>query len=182
MIGTVNNKGDKAKIELFIPPESLKPLKDEFGNTEVDDLLRLTRDEVPSTPPYKIILDKFHIQRISENNVDKTQVIESNEFPMFFAFGEGAETHQYQLNVLDGKENMLKEDAGWLNIYEDFYKLARPHTILDYELQMSIIYSDKKINGIWYNMNFDKNSQNDKVVGASFKFFVISKERRVEIE
>ena len=47
---------------------------------------------------------------------------------------------------------------------------------------MTIIYSDKKIKGIWYNMNYDKNSENDKVVGVSFKFFVIQKKRRVSID
>lgn len=181
MIGTTNNKGDKAKIEVFIPPDSLGPLKDEFEHKTIDKLLKLNKEEVPSSPPYTITLDKFHIQRISENNVDKTQVIESNEFPMFFAFGKGAETHQYQLNVLDGKENLLGEDGNWLKIYEDFYEVMRPHTILDYELKMSIYYSDKVIHGIWYNMNYDKNSQNDKVVGVNFKFFVISKERRAEV-
>jgi hypothetical protein len=181
LIGVANKKGTKAKITLEIPEGKLKDVRDALGEQTVNDLLRLKTGELPTTGPYKIVLDKFHIQRISENNLDRTQVIESNDFPMFFAFGKGAETHQYQLNVLDGKKNMLGEDAGWLDIFEDFYDVARPHNIIDYEMEMNIIYSDRKLNGIWYNMNYDKNSQSDKVVGVAFKFFVISKERRVKV-
>lgn len=180
MKGISNNKGNKAKIELEIPTDSYLKLTDEFGGGTINDLLTMNGERI--NPPFIITLDKFHIQRISENNLDRTQVIESNEFPMFFAFGKGAETHQYQLNVLDGKENMLGEDMSWLDTYEDFYRVARPHTILDYDLTMRIYYSDRKLKGIWYNMNYDKNSQNDKVVGVSFKFFVISKKRRVTVE
>jgi len=182
MRGVSNNKGNKAKIKLTIPNKYIEDVRNDFNTEMVNNLLRLKNGTIPPNGPYTIELDKFFIQRISENNLDRTQVIESNEHPMFFAFGEGAETHQYQLNVLDGKENMLGENVDDLNYYEDFYELARPHTILDYEMEMTIIYSDKKIKGIWYNMNYDKNSENDKVVGVSFKFFVIQKKRRVSID
>jgi hypothetical protein len=179
--GTSNNKGEKAKIKLVIPNDKIENVRNDFDRKIIDELLRLKNGEIPPNGPYEIELDKFYIQRISENNLDRTQVIESNEHPMFFAFGEGAETHQYQLNVLDGKENMLGENTNDLEYYEKFYDFARPHTILDYEMEMTIIYSNKRIKGIWYNMNYDKNSQNDKVVGVSFKFFVIKKRRRTAV-
>jgi len=182
MIGvTRKDNAVKGKITLEIPQKNLETLRNRFGRTMIDNLIMMGRSTFPESGPYIITLDKFHIQRAGESNIDRNQIVESNEFPMFFSFGKGAETHDYSMQILDGGTNLLGEDADWLDTFEDFYELSRPHNILDYEMDLTIYYSDRMYRGIWFNMSYQKNAELDKVVAANFKFFVIDKARRVQV-
>jgi len=182
MIGTTRKEeGQKGKIILEIPEKNLQTLREDFGASKVDELIMMDKNIYPEEGPYYIKMDKFHIQQVSESNLDRSQIVETNEYPLFFSFGKGAETHSYSMQIIDGGRNLLGEGAHWLDLYENFYALARPHNILDYEMDFTLYYSDKMLRGIWYNMNYQKNAEMDKVVGANFKFFVIDKTKRAQV-
>lgn len=181
MIGVTRKEGTKGKIILEIPEENFQQLRDDFGQSEIDELIMMDKEKYPEEGPYFIKLDKFHIQQISESNLDRNQIVETNEFPMFFSFGKGAETHSYQMQIIDGGRNLSGQGAFWLDLYERFYELARPHNILDYNMDFTMYYADKRVRGLWYNMSYQKSSEMDKVVGANFKFFVIEKSKRAQV-
>ncbi|MFW5895111.1 MAG: hypothetical protein ACOCT9_00050 [archaeon] len=182
MIGTNKKTRKKAKIELEIPEKSLKPMRDEFGVDIINDLLMLGKNRLPEEAPYVITMNKFYLKSINRSPKDRTQIIETNEYPLFFGFGEGAELHKYSITVLaGGKENFLEESSNWIDTYEDFFTIARPHNIIDYNLRFNISYSNRSYDGLWFGMVFNENAEMDKIVGVSFNFFVTNSYEPVEL-
>lgn len=179
----VNNKTlKKATIILTIDSEKqLEKMKEKIG-TEVDELIDKLGSEETKEAPYEIIMDKFFLQRINRTPKDRYQIMETNEYPILFAYGEGAEMHQYSISVLNGSEkNLSEEDYNWLDDYELFFKIARLHNLVDFGLNLTIEYSNRIYEGLWFDMQYDENAQLDKITGANFRFFVIEKRKYPKI-
>lgn len=177
MRGVPKKTNKKATITLEIPEESLDPMREDFGAEKINNLLGDNNKK-----PYRIKMDKFFLKQINRNPKDKYQIIETNEFPILFTFGKGAELHSYQISILNGaKENFLGEDTAWLDDYEDFFDITRAHSIVDYNLNFNLSYGDRSFDGIWFDMSFNESAELDKITGASFKFFVTRKYKKPKV-
>ena len=175
MPGRSNFEDKKARITLELPEpdtEVYEKYTDNFDIEEVEEKIGLETEE--EDQPTVLVLEDFFLSAISESYPERTQIIETNEFPIMFGFGEGARIFQFEISVFDDKD---REDFDWLTFLKKFHRICKATTIIDYNLDFRIQYNQEEFKGVWFNMNFQKNSQRDKVVLGNFKFFVLKEKQ-----
>lgn len=173
MINFENPK--KARLELEIPSEQVfKKIKKDFGEERINSLLKKLKFN-PSIKPLKIVVDKFILRSANIVPPDKVQIVDTNEAPVFFAFGERAEVNSYSIALLNNpREQLSKDDHNWFKIFKEFHKIFRPTTIVDYGLELRLYYDNTVHEGIWFNMMYQQDADSEKIVGANFQWFSIS--------
>ena len=169
----------KAKIKFEFPKELredgklFKPFEGIYNKYKTND-----------DPPYKIVFDKFRLQNANRQKKDRTQIHETNLYPIITSFGPKAKIYQFQLRLRNSKTGsaeqfydsddnpLTKQDYNWFEEFELLYDILNPKVVMDYGLKMYVEYDDKVFRGVWLDFNSRENAQNDNVVNCNFQFVV----------
>lgn len=123
-------------------------------------------------------INRFALESVQRANRARAQVVETNESPFLFVYGDQAEVYTFSLQLLDGgKLATSNGDVDWLNSFEDFYTAFKAQTIADYRLRLSVHYKNNEYVGVWLNMDVQETSEFDTVAMVSFQFYCTKKIR-----
>ncbi len=175
----------KTKITLEMPGDSRlkEKLKSQHNNlfaSELGSWSEFVRpfSSLENGQSDKLVLDCFALDSVQRSNKSRSQIVETNEAPFLFVYGDQAELYTFSLQLLDGGRLATSdEDINWLNKFEDFYTRFRAQTIVDYQMRLSIHYKNNEFFGVWLNMDIQENSEFDTLAVATFQFYCTKKIR-----
>lgn len=166
----------KAKIKLVLKHEEKLKLQHDRVFSEMkkwDDFKESFKSE--NTVEDALEIDKFVLESVQRANRARSQIVETNERPILFVYGDQAEVYNFSLRLIEGGKNFRGQKTDWLTQFEKFYNRFRAQTIADYQLDLSIRYKEKEFHGVWLNMDIQEESDFDRTAVVNFQLFVLKK-------
>ena len=179
----VPSKGErKARIRLDLPRDErlLALLKRHCGgDNKWNELVAKYGDPTLND---RLEIKNFVLESTQRSKRQRYQIVETNESPTLFAYGDLAKVYFITLRVINAGPNIFnpEQNNNWLDELEEFYDLFKLHILIDYNMTLKIITRDREITGYWLNFNISEQAEMDKVATITFDFYVTD-ERQLNI-
>lgn len=171
----------KAEIRLEIPGNDvLNLLKathdvDRFGEWEEF----ITPYKVGDPPnDQQLVLREFILADVTKSNRTRFQIVETNESPILFTFGDQAKVYSYEFQILNGGLNLAGQDTEWIRRFEDFYERFNAVTIATYGLRLYVDYDREVHEVVWLTLDIRQSSESDVIATAHSQMYLVNKRRK----
>lgn len=171
----------KAEIRIDIPrnddgPDTLARLRADHDDARYQ--LPWNEYVAPYVDPHNdriLRLRHFVLGDVGESVRSRFQVVESNESPILFMFGEQARIYNYNFHILSGGTNLRNQDTDWKRLFERFYDRFNGAVIAHYRLKMYLSFAREEHQVVWLNLDMRRSSETDVLAVAQSQMFLVKK-------